>query len=71
MGASVRARLLTRVREKGQAFNRILTRYATERLLYRLTTTLHRDRLVLKGAMLMTTWFSDPHRPTRDVDLLG
>jgi len=71
VGASVRARLLSLAREKGQAFDLILTRYATERLLYRLSTTLHRDRFVLKGAMLMTTWFADPHRPTRDVDLLG
>jgi predicted nucleotidyltransferase component of viral defense system len=71
MGASVRARLLTLAREKGQAFDLLLTRYATERLLYRLSTTPHRDRFVLKGAMLITTWFDDPHRPTRDVDLLG
>jgi predicted nucleotidyltransferase component of viral defense system len=40
-------------------------------LLYRLSNTSHRDRFVLKGAMLMTTWFDDPHRPTRDVDFLG
>lgn len=71
IGASVRARLLTLAREKGQAFDLLLTRYATERLLYRLSTTSHRDRFVLKGAMLITTWFDDPHRPTRDVDLLG
>jgi len=71
MGASVRARLLTLAREKRQAFDLLLTRYATERLLYRLSTTPHRDRFVLKGAMLITTWFDDPHRPTRDVDLLG
>ena len=71
IGASVRARLLTLAREKGQVFDLLLTRYATERLLYRLSTTTHRDRFVLKGAMLMTTWFDDPHRPTRDVDLLG
>lgn len=71
MGASVRARLLTLAREKGQALDLLLTRYATERLLYRLSTTPHRDRFVLKGAMLITTWFDDPHRPTRDVDLLG
>lgn len=71
VGASVRARLLKLAREKGQAFDLILTRFATERLLHRLSTTLHRDRFVLKGAMLMPTWFSDPHRPTRDVDLLG
>lgn len=71
IGASVRARLLTLAREKGQAFDLLLTRYATERLLYRLSTTPYRDRFVLKGAMLMTTWFDDPHRPTRDVDFLG
>ena len=71
MGASVRARLLTLAREKSQTFDLLLTRYTTERLLYRLSTTLHRDRFVLKGAMLLTTWFDDPHRPTRDVDFLG
>lgn len=71
IGASVRARLLTLAREKGQALELLLVRYATERLLYRLSTTAHRDRFVLKGALLMTTWFQDPHRPTRDVDLLG
>ena len=71
IGASVRARLLNLAREKGQAFDLLLTRYAAERLLYRLSTTLHRDRFVLKGAMLMTAWFDAPHRPTRDVNFLG
>ena len=71
MGTSVRTRLLTLAREKGQAFDLLLTRYTIERLLYRLSTTPHRDRFVLKGAMLLTTWFDDPHRPTRDVDFLG
>lgn len=71
VGASVRARLLTMARQKGQAFDLLLTRYAIERLLHRLSLSLHRNRFVLKGAMLMTTWFDDPHRPTRDVDFLG
>jgi Nucleotidyl transferase AbiEii toxin, Type IV TA system len=71
IGASVRARLLTLSRDKSQPFDLLLTRYAIERLLYRLSVSPHRDRFVLKGAMLMTTWFDDPHRPTRDVDLLG
>ena len=70
-GTSVRARLLTLARQKGQAFDLLLTRYANERLLHRLSLSPHRDRFVLKGAMLMTTWFDDPHRPTRDVDFLG
>jgi predicted nucleotidyltransferase component of viral defense system len=71
MGASVRARLLVIAKERNQSFELILTRYVLERLLYRLTQTPHRDRFVLKGAMLVTTWFDDPHRPTRDVDMLG
>jgi predicted nucleotidyltransferase component of viral defense system len=71
IGASVRARLLALSREKGQALDFLLTRYALERLLYRLSVSPYRDRFVLKGAMLITTWFDDPHRATRDVDLLG
>ena len=71
VGASVRERLLTLARQKGQSFDLLLTRYANERLLHRLSLSPHRDRFVLKGAMLMTTWFDDPHRPTRDVDFLG
>jgi predicted nucleotidyltransferase component of viral defense system len=71
VGASVRARLLTLARQKGQQLDLLLTRYAIERMLYRLSISAHRDRFVLKGAMLMTTWFDDPHRPTRDVDFLG
>jgi len=70
-GASVRARLLNLARERGQVFDLLLTRYAPERLLYRLSVSAHRDRFVLKGAMLVTSWFEDPHRPTRDLDLLG
>ena len=71
MGASVRARLLNLARERNQPHELLLTRYALERLLYRLSTTKHRERVVLKGAMLMTMWFDDPFRPTRDLDLLG
>ncbi len=71
VGASVRARLLNLARKTGQSHELLLTRYALERLLYRLTQTEHADRFVLKGAMLMTTWFDAPHRPTRDIDLLG
>lgn len=71
IGASVRARLMNLARERGQVFDLLLTRYALERLLYRLSISQHRSRFALKGAMLVTTWFDDPHRPTRDLDLLG
>lgn len=70
LGASVRARLQNLARE-GQNFDLVLTRYALERLLYRLSKSTYADRFVLKGAMLLTAWFADPHRATRDLDLLG
>ena len=71
IGASVRARLLDRARTERSDFQILLTRYALERLLYRLSVSPHRDRFVLKGAMLFVTWVADPFRPTRDLDLLG
>ena len=71
LGASVRARLLRLSKENGQSFDLVLTRFALERLLFRLSQSPHADRFVLKGAMLMMTWFDDPHRGTRDLDLLG
>ena len=71
IGASVRARLLRVSKEKGQNFDLVLTHYAIERLLYRLAQSQHADRFVLKGAMLLLTWFEEPFRGTRDLDLLG
>jgi len=71
IGASVRARLLQLAKASGQSFELVLTRFALERLLFRLSRSRHSDRFVLKGAMLMMSWFDDPHRGTRDLDLLG
>jgi predicted nucleotidyltransferase component of viral defense system len=71
IGASVRARLLDRARAERSDFQILLTRYALERLLYRLSVSVHRDRFILKGAMLFVTWVAGPFRPTRDLDLLG
>jgi hypothetical protein len=71
IGASVRARLLDRARAERSDFQVLLTRYALERLLYRLSVSPHRDHFILKGAMLFVTWVDDPFRPTRDLDLLG
>ena len=71
IGASVRQRLLNLAHARGQPMELLLTRYALERLLHRLSVSPHRERFVLKGAMLLATWFDEPHRATRDVDLLG
>ena len=69
--ASIRQRLLERARIRGEDFQLVLDRYAVERLLYRLSISPHRDQFLLKGALLFALWFDQPHRPTRDADLLG
>src|ERR1700730_10187446 len=71
MGASVRSRLLNLSKQRRQPFQLVLTYYVLERLLYRLSQTKYRDRFILKGAMLLTKWFEDPLRPTKDLDFLG
>jgi predicted nucleotidyltransferase component of viral defense system len=71
IGASVRARLLSFAKASGQSFELVLTRFALERLLFRLGQSRYADRFVLKGAMLLMSWFEDPFRGTRDLDLLG
>ena len=70
-GASVRQRLLNLAHACGQPTELLLTRNALERLLYRLSLSLHRERFVLKGAMLLAIWFDEPHRATPDADLFG
>lgn len=71
LAASVRQRLTDTARKLGEDFQLVLTRYAIERFLYRLSRSEHRDEFVLKGAMLFRLWADQPHRPTRDLDLLG
>ncbi|MCW5657124.1 MAG: nucleotidyl transferase AbiEii/AbiGii toxin family protein [Burkholderiaceae bacterium] len=69
--ASIRARLKQHADTTKEDFNLVLTRYGTERLLYRLATSEHATQFVLKGALLFALWYGQPHRPTRDADLLG
>lgn len=69
--ASVRQRLLNLARAEGEEYQLVLSRYARERFLYRLAQSEHRDRFVLKGAMLFLVWQGELHRVTRDLDLLG
>ena len=71
VAASVRARLLTRAKEQDMDYNLILTKYALERLLYCLSVSQWAEAFLLKGALLFDLWFDQPHRPTRDMDLLG
>lgn len=71
LSRSIQARLVDHAKSTGIDPNRILTRYAAERFLYRLSRSEHAHRFVLKGALLLLVWLGENLRPTRDVDLLG
>ena len=68
---SVRDRLLNRMRETGEEYQVLLTRFALERLLYRLTQISEGEGFVLKGAFTFLVWERKLGRQTRDLDLLG
>ena len=67
----MRARLMNHAKKQREPFDLVLVRYGLERLLYRLSKSSHHDQFILKGAMLFQIWSDQPHRPTRDLDLLG
>ncbi|MEW6679033.1 MAG: nucleotidyl transferase AbiEii/AbiGii toxin family protein [Pseudomonadota bacterium] len=71
LGASIRDRLLNKARSEKLDYNLLLTQYALERMLYRLSISGQRDQFLLKGALLFDLWFDVPHRPTHDADFLG
>jgi hypothetical protein len=71
LAASILARLLTIAKQRGEDYSLLLNRFALERLLLRVSTSPHANRFLLKGALLFALWYDDPHRPTRDADLLG
>jgi hypothetical protein len=60
------ARVLQLSKANGQSFELVLTRVALERLLFRLSRSRHAESFVLKGAMLMMSWFDD-----RRIDLVA
>lgn len=69
--ALIRARLKRQADAAGQDFQLVLTRFGLERVLYRLSISEYASQFLLKGALAFSLWFDHPHRPTRDVDLLG
>jgi len=71
IAASVQQRLLNLSKLRGEDPNLIFIRYAVERLLYRISRSKHSTKFILKGAMLLAIWMGRPHRPTKDLDLLG
>lgn len=69
--ASVQARLKNAAKEREVEFQNLLVRFGNERLLYRLSRSEYQKSFILKGAALFAVWTSEPHRPTKDMDLLG
>ncbi len=68
---SINDRLKNEARARGRPFVEVLELFAIERFLHRLGRSIHRDRFVLKGALLLRRWLGAESRPTRDIDLIG
>lgn len=64
--AQTYAALRREANARGRAFGEIVTLYALERFLARLTQTRYRDDFVLKGGVLLAAY--GLRRPTRDID---
>ncbi|WP_203329167.1 nucleotidyl transferase AbiEii/AbiGii toxin family protein [Candidatus Laterigemmans baculatus] len=71
LAASVRARLANKAKETNRPFQEVLTYFAMERFLYRLSRTEHTQRFILKGALMFTAWGTSQTRATRDIDFLA
>ncbi|MBM7791235.1 nucleotidyl transferase AbiEii/AbiGii toxin family protein [Tenggerimyces flavus] len=61
--------LRARARHEGRSTDELLVLYVLERFLFRVSISRHRQRLVLKGGMLLAAIAERP--PTRDIDLLA
>ena len=71
VAASVRQRLLNLARERNEDFGLLLTKYALERLLFRISQSEYKTTFILKGALLFELWTEETYRPTRDADFLS
>ncbi len=71
LAASVQARLQNQARATNRPFQELIQYYAMERFLYRLSTTSHRARFILKGALMLHVWEAPLARATKDLDFLG
>ncbi len=71
VAASVRQRLQNVAKRSNRPFQEVLEYFAIERFLYRLASSKHAGRFVLKGALMFRAWNAPASRPTRDIDLLG
>lgn len=71
VAASAGQRLRNIARERDEDFSLVLTKFALERVLFRLSQSGHQDVFVLKGALLFELWTQERYRTTRDADFLA
>jgi len=71
IAASVKQKLLNYAKENERPFNEVLQYYVMERFLFRLSESTHKERFILKGALMLRAWQSPELRPTMDIDMLG
>ena len=71
VAASVHQRLLNLARERKEDFGFVLTKYALERMLFRVSQSSYQEVFILKGALLFELWTEQRYRPTRDADFLA
>ncbi len=69
--ASIRDRLYNLSKSENINFDQILLLYFQERLLYRLSKTTFKDKLILKGGLIILSKSNFKTRTTRDIDFLG
>jgi len=71
VAASVGQRLRNLARDRNEDFALVLTKFALERLLFRISQSKHSKVFTLKGALLFGLWTQQQYRPTRDADFLA
>jgi hypothetical protein len=71
IAASVRQRLLDKARTDKRTFRELLQYFAMDRFLYRLSKSVHADKFILKGALMLRAWQAPLFRPTMDIDMLA
>jgi len=67
---SVNQRVGNRGKERGLSRNDMFTAYVMDRLLHRLGRSKHGSDFFLKGGLLVANLVGQPHRFTRDIDVL-
>lgn len=71
VAASVKNQLLSAARQSGKPFQSLLTHYALERFLFRLSRSPLKEKFILKGGLLLVGMGFPMVRTTRDIDFLA